>query len=803
MGTTLEQIITGLYEVIGGMASYDFAIIDADVLGAVYEQYLGHVAQVVKQRAKEAQAKLDLGIQTESITLTGKKERRKEHGIYYTPKFVTDYIVKETVGRFLKERSHNEIRNIKILDPACGSGSFLIRAFDELLKHYANQRISKSEADIDAADRISILTSNIFGVDLDIQAVEIARLNLLLRSLARRETLPSLKDNIRQGNSLISGTEEELKKYFGDSWREKKAFNWEQEFPQAFNSDRKPKTLTITIDTNAINVKQRIEELNLLEKYERWGLVQIFKTDALDTELLADETSWGQNRRDKASNLPEDIGIGVIDHSRVGHARVAGEEDVKLQDEIINVLFQKTRHQLTTQQLRDAMHLHTHVMHHRDFFVTRDKHILSRKEELHKKFGINTGTPEECLQFIKGFLPKGFDVVIGNPPYVQVSMDTKLEPGLKEYLIAAFGSSMGRLNTFGFFIHRGISLLKQGGFLGFIIPNTFLTQEYYRELREFVLDTCQIVAIATLEEMPFEAAVVENVVVVLRRENSAKAREQNEVLVTELGKGKEHRIPQSVFKETFNYSFAVHLSTKLKTFREKIDAQSTKLGGLVNVNQAIALKHDRKSCLFKEPWDNRCKKVLDGRDIARYAIYFPGNYLLYDILKIHSCKREDIFLAGEKILFRRVGDRIVATLDTEQYYALNTLVVVTPKVKEVNLKFVLAIMNSTLLNSYYSLFLKSTKKVFSEIQARQIEQLPIRRIDFDNPTHKKMHDDLVALADRMLELNKRLVPIRNTPCDKQEELLREIKRTDAEIDQKVYELYGLTEEEKQVIETSL
>ncbi len=229
-GTTIEHIIDGLYEVPGGMASYDFSIIDADVLGAVYEQYLGYVAQIVKERAKTAQGQLALGIQTESINLVEKKERRKEQGIYYTPKFVTDYIVKETVGRFIAEHSPTEIRNIKILDPACGSGSFLIRAFDELLKYYASQKISQSEKDIDAADRISFLTNNIFGVDLDIQAVEIARLNLLLRSLARRDILPSLKENIRQGNSLISGTEEELKKYFGDSWRDKKPFNWAEEF---------------------------------------------------------------------------------------------------------------------------------------------------------------------------------------------------------------------------------------------------------------------------------------------------------------------------------------------------------------------------------------------------------------------------------------------------------------------------------------------------------------------------------------------------------------------------------------------
>lgn len=227
---TIEGIINGLYEVPSGMASYDFSLIDVDVLGAVYEQYLGHVATVAKQRAKKAQIRMDLGFPSEpTFELTAKKERRRAHGIYYTPRFVTDYIVKETVGRFLEERSHNEILNIKILDPACGSGSFLIRAYDELLNYHA-YRGGKSVTELDQYERLPILIKNVFGVDLDMQAVEIARLNLLLRSLARREILPSLADNIRQGNSLISGTEQALTKYFDNNWQEKKPFNWEQEF---------------------------------------------------------------------------------------------------------------------------------------------------------------------------------------------------------------------------------------------------------------------------------------------------------------------------------------------------------------------------------------------------------------------------------------------------------------------------------------------------------------------------------------------------------------------------------------------
>ena len=148
---------------------------------------------------------------------------------------MTDYIVKHTVGRFLAEHSHDENMKIKVVDPACGSGSFLIRAYDELLNYHAAAS-GKPVSELDQWDRLPVLNRNIFGVDLDGQAVEIARLNLLLRSLARREILPSLADNIRRGSSLISGAESKLEKYFGKSWNEKRPFDWHNEFAPAVQS---------------------------------------------------------------------------------------------------------------------------------------------------------------------------------------------------------------------------------------------------------------------------------------------------------------------------------------------------------------------------------------------------------------------------------------------------------------------------------------------------------------------------------------------------------------------------------------
>ncbi len=232
----VEEIIKGLYHVPKTDLRYDFSGIDADILGRVYEQYLGHVAQLVTRRHQQMQRQLALGATPERaveevVEVVEKPQRRKAQGIYYTPKWVVEYIVRQTVGRFIEENSNrpDRIHEIRVLDPACGSGSFLIRAYDELLRwHAANAGMALK--DLTHEYRMPILRNNVYGVDLDDKAVEIARLNLLLRALARRELLPSLADNIKRGNSLISGGEAELRPYFGEGWRDKHPFNWEQEF---------------------------------------------------------------------------------------------------------------------------------------------------------------------------------------------------------------------------------------------------------------------------------------------------------------------------------------------------------------------------------------------------------------------------------------------------------------------------------------------------------------------------------------------------------------------------------------------
>ncbi|MHC1603137.1 MAG: Eco57I restriction-modification methylase domain-containing protein, partial [Candidatus Syntropharchaeales archaeon] len=209
----LKTIIQSLYY---PKSPYEFSVLGVEILGNVYEQFLGKVIRLTAGH----QAKVET-----------KPEVKKAGGVYYTPQYIVDYIVKNTVGRLVEGKTPEEIAEIKILDPACGSGSFLIGAYTYLLKYHLDWytenkpkkhknavfQVRKNEWHLTTAEKKRILLNNIYGVDIDPQAVEVTKLSLQLKVLENenRESiegqvrlgmegiLPNLEDNIKCGNSLI------------------------------------------------------------------------------------------------------------------------------------------------------------------------------------------------------------------------------------------------------------------------------------------------------------------------------------------------------------------------------------------------------------------------------------------------------------------------------------------------------------------------------------------------------------------------------------------------------------------------
>ncbi len=199
----IRVAIEGLYGNRSGSVQYDFSAIDADVLGGVYEQYLGQLAKT----PPVANTKMTID-QALRQTQPDTRPFRKARGVYYTPKWVVQLIVDATLGRALREWTPDQVRQIRILDPACGSGSFLIEAF-RCLAAYWHEKEPPADEKAELAQRVRILHENIYGVDLDPQAAEIAQLNLLLVALTDRTLLPDLRNNIVRGNSLVDAGRED------------------------------------------------------------------------------------------------------------------------------------------------------------------------------------------------------------------------------------------------------------------------------------------------------------------------------------------------------------------------------------------------------------------------------------------------------------------------------------------------------------------------------------------------------------------------------------------------------------------
>ncbi len=224
---------------------YEFSVLPLEILGSAYEQFLGKVIRITPAH----HAKIE-----------DKPEVRKAGGVYYTPQYIVDYIVKNTVGKLIEGKTPNEISKIKIVDPACGSGSFLIGAFQYLLDYHKNYysnsgKPSKGKKDnpltpdghLTTSEKKKILLNNIFGVDLDINAVEVTKLSLLLKcmegetdaSIAQQfklwneRVLPTLDDNIKDGNSVIDTDFYDSQLDFGDD-KKIKPFNWEKRFVEIF-----------------------------------------------------------------------------------------------------------------------------------------------------------------------------------------------------------------------------------------------------------------------------------------------------------------------------------------------------------------------------------------------------------------------------------------------------------------------------------------------------------------------------------------------------------------------------------------
>ena len=698
----LRRIISSLYF---PSSPYEFSVLSADILGQVYEQFLGKVIEI-----------------SGGVRVEEKPEVRKAGGVYYTPAYIVDYIVANTVGDLLRGKSPKDAEKLRILDPACGSGSFLTGAYQYLLdwhlkvysaepRRYRNViREVRGRYVLTTVEKRRILENNIYGVDLDQNAVEVSKLSLLLKMLenedgsdatglqtvmfsAGERILPDLSGNIKWGNSLIGSdfySGEQLTLFDDEALLKVKPFDW--------------------------------------EGAEGFG------------EIMA-----------------------------------AG----------------------------------------------------------------------------------GFDAVIGNPPYVR---QETLGKAFKDYAKEKYESYVGTADLYIYFIEQSHRLLKADGRYGVICSNKFLRSNYGKGIRRFLSQKSTFEHLIDFGELPVfsDAATFPMILISVNSRSNDSDFIYAPIKRLDFGdlRKEVEGIQLILDKRSITGDRWTLASKSMVRILDKISSAGTPLktytsadvyrGLITGLNTAFVFDKDtRDAVVEREPQSlDLIHPYALGNDIRKYTVNFNERYLIlipkgwtkshiganveeqeawnwfsdnFSALAAHLAPfqakarvRLDIGdywwelracdyypeFSKPKIIYPDIAKESRIAFDTNGLYATNTVWFIPT-----DDKYLLGILNSRLIFNYFKHFASILGDANRGGRLRWFRQdvlnLPIRTIDFDNPADVAMHDKLVALVDKMLDWHKQLPGLAG-------EALRivnaRIERTDREIDELVYELYGLSEDEVGVVE---
>lgn len=446
-------------------------------------------------------------------------------------------------------------------------------------------------------------------------------------------------------------------------------------------------------------------------------------------------------------------------------------------------------------------------------------------------------------EFKQVFSQGGFDVIIGNPPYVPaeyISMNDKI------YLEKKYTSAFGRLNLYPIFYEKAILIANKNSKIGFITPYTILKNQYYIQARKFILENTFIDSIIDFKgTLVFSDAAVDSIILLLTK-SELKNKEVSIISdVKDFVKGqyKLSNINQLDFGKKADLSFELNTDN---IDLEKLKVATIPLSEVLDFNQGVITGNNKE--FITNVSSSNTKKVITGSDFNRYSINWPKVYIIYDESKLHRPRKKIVFEASEKILLRQTASYPIASYDNEQFYTLDTVHNGLSKNNEFNLKYFVALLNSKLFRYLYTSSINEEGKVFAQVKIIYVNPLPIKIISIEE------QEKFVGIVDVMFSENKKLYSESNnfleyiidkfkieTPSlkirnwynydfneflkelakhkiklsaedefslnnlfKKQKTIVNEIqkyiKEIDNSIDQMVYKLYNLTEAEIKIVE---
>jgi REP element-mobilizing transposase RayT len=912
-----------LYNHAKKLAKYDFeSQVDVNILGHIFENSLNEIESV--------------NAEIEGADFDKQKSKRKKDGVFYTPKYITKYIVENTIGKlcdekktelgfkeeeYFKGRKNRQkatitklvtlldqyrdwLLQLTICDPACGSGAFLNQALDFLIKEHTYIDELKTKvlggglqfSDIEN----TILENNIFGVDLNEESVEIAKLSLWLRTAQPRRKLNDLSSNIKCGNSLIDS-----KTVAGD-----KAFSWETNFPKVFEEKNK-KAYHITTAIHDSRTSSRMEKYKVRARREMGTnqysnviyftpeddfnitqtLAEIVKEDNLNIlayNICADHIhllvvceleeipSMMQKIKGRTSynnkNIKLNKGLKPLAEKEKqkekattykGFKPLVEDNKEKKHKPLWQQKYSAPKEITTEEQLYNTV---------KYIQTNRAKHELPahNKETQHLIDGI-------CCTKAKAFSTEyrgGFDVIIGNPPY-----GAQITKNDQKFYLSKYETPSYKLDTYSIFIEKAFNLVKFDGFICYIIPYTWLTINQHQKLREFILNY-NLIEVINLSQKVFDDADLDTVIVNLQKSVSNPILQfgsiKNKEIIIE-GNLNLERIKKSKDK-LINLSISepdIHILDKLQSFNSLENTFEVSQGyipyrrsdliknfGKEKGNAIVDGRLWHSNIKHSEEW----KQEIQGRDLSRYFNSESFQYIKYG--KHLAGYVDDKFFTNPRILVMEVtrGNfyKITSTFVTKEYYNTPSIInIIHPDNNVELLKALGGVINSRLITWYHlkvhpkanaitsipkilindlrKLPICSNINVLFKIASKRLEQgkeifnllLKFQNYLKQKFSLKKLSKKLqnwheLEFGDFIKELNKAIKTNNKTLVkdgykglkplakkdefewlelfeenkQKAQELQNQINQTDKEIDQMVYELYGLTEEEIAIVENS-
>ena len=723
-------------------------------------------------------------------------------GSFFTPGFITMYMCRETIRKAVVQKFNetknwkckdldeiynkiedvkeaNEIVNsLKICDPAVGSGHFLVSALNEMiavkndlkilqdrdgkrLREYQVEVVndelivtdeegelfdynpkSKESQRIQEAlfhEKQTIIENCLFGVDINPNSVKICRLRLWIELLKNAyyknatelETLPNIDINIKCGNSLVSrfAIDADLKKAL-----KKSKGKW-------------------SIDMYRIAVATYRNAKSKEQKREMERLIADIKSD------FRSEISLNDPKVKKLRKLSGDL-YQMTNQGQLFEMSKKEKDD-----------WNKKVQQLT----EETKKLETEIEE-----IKANK-IFENAFEWRFEF-------PEVLNDDGDFV--GFDVVIGNPPYVNFR-DIK-NVSEKNYFLSQFKVSEYQSDLFILFVELAFGISRKKGEFAFIIPNSITNNLNNSKVRKFILENAKLTSIVNTPIGVFPDATVDTVVLIATLEKTIESAinvlqtNYSEVYAT-------NKVKQSDFLHNENYYFDFLTSSENRILLSKIEIDTIELDKITDSSSGIKeyetgkgkppqTENDRVEKVFnsKTKIDKTYRKHIQGNDVSNYALNWQGGYLKYG--EWLAAPREVKYFEGERIIIREIPSKtkLIASFTDEDYTVKNTAHIFIIG-KDYETKYVVALLNSLLFGYYFVNKFSERDNVFPKAKIGQCRLLPIKICD------KKQQQNFVDLVDKIL-------------LKKQEG--KDTKSEENQIDQLVYQLYNLTEEEISIIENS-